>query len=236
MRRPRLAGGAIVSLLAAGMACGPETQAPPTTVASMADSADQVIFGLATDVTLGGVRQANLEADTAYFFDEGTRVELREVHLTFFTPQGTQSAVLTSREGTYDMRANRMEARGDVVLVSEDGRRLTTEQLRYEQGTDQISSDSAFVSIEGGRRLEGIGFRASSDMSRWQCLQACRAGGPVNLPEPTSGQSPSAPPAPLDTTSPLTRPPEGTAEAPPVTAPTADTTPVRPASDSTASR
>ena len=119
--------------------------------------------------------------------------------------------------------------------MSEDGRRLTTEQLRYDQGTDQISSDSAFVSIEGGRRLEGIGFRASSDMSRWQCLQACRAGGPVNLPEPTSGQSPSAP-APLDTTSPVTRPPEGAAEARPVAAATAGTTPAEPASDSTASR
>ena len=206
-----LVGG--IALVALAAACGREAQAPPTVTASMADSADQVAYGLSTEVTHKGIRQAHLDADTAFFFDEGTRVELRTVNLTFFDPQGVQSAVLTSREGTYDMRANQMEARGNVVLVSEDGRRLLTEQLRYDQASDQISSDSAFVSIEGGRRLEGIGFRANSDLSRWQCLEACRAGGPVQLPEPASGQSaPPPPPTPLDTTAPDTT--SGSAEGP----------------------
>ena len=77
-----------------------------------------------------------------------------------------------------------MEARGNVVLVSEDGRRLTSEQLRFDQTADQISSDSAFVLLETGRRLEGIGFRTNSDLTRFQCLRACRGGGAVTIPDP----------------------------------------------------
>jgi LPS export ABC transporter protein LptC len=197
MMRPPLAFAAAVALLAGATACGPDSQAPPTTASSIADSADQVIFGLSTHVSQEGVRQATLDADTAFMFDDATRLELREMRLTFFTTQGTQSAVLTAREGTRNTRTNEMEARGDVVLVSEDGRQLMSEQLRYDEAADQISSDSAFVSIENGRRLEGIGFRANSDLSRWQCLQACRASGTVNIPSTPGEREP--PPAPLDT-------------------------------------
>ena len=170
-------------LAAAGAACE-QTAAPPAAAPSLADSADQTIYGLRSDITQSGVRQAELRADTGFIFDEGTRIELRDVNLTFFTTQGVRDAVLTSREGTYNMRSGQMEARGNVVLVGEDGRRLTSEQLRYEQTADQISSDSAFVLLEAGRRLEGVGFRTNSDLTRFQCLGACRGGGQVTLPQP----------------------------------------------------
>ena len=157
---------------------------PPPAAPSLADSADQTIYGLRSDITQAGVRQAELRADTGFIFDEGTRIELRDVHLTFFTTQGVRDAVLTSREGTYNMRTSQMEARGNVVLVSEDGRRLTSEELRFDQTADQIASDSAFVLLEPGRRLEGVGFRTNSDLTRFQCLGSCRGGGAVTIPDP----------------------------------------------------
>ncbi|HUF26257.1 MAG TPA: LPS export ABC transporter periplasmic protein LptC [Gemmatimonadaceae bacterium] len=186
----------IVVTLAASSACDRQTMTAGTGP-SHADTADQVIIGLWSNLSNEGIRQAVLESDTAFVFQDGTLFELREVDLTFYTDQGTESAVLTSREGTYNTRTNQMEARGDVVLESADGRRLMSEQLRYDQARDEISSDSAFVSIEGDRRLEGIGFRANSDVSRFQCLSACRAGGPVTLPQAT-GPAPVQP----DTTTP----------------------------------
>ena len=174
----------VLPALAGTAAACTETTPPPPAAPSLADSADQTIFGLSTNITQSGVRQAQLRADTAFMFDESTRAELREVHLTFFTTQGVRDAVLTSREGSYNLRTQQMEARGNVVLVSEDGRRLTSEQLRYDQGADQIASDSAFVLLEPGRRLEGIGFRTNSDLTSFQCLRACRGGGAVTIPEP----------------------------------------------------
>ena len=175
----------IAVIAACPLVAGCRDEATTTPAApSLADSADQTAYGLRTNITQGGVRQAELLSDTAFFFNEGTLVELRSVNLTFYTPQGVRDAVLTSREGTYDMRSNRMEARGNVVLVGEDGRRLTSEQLRYEQNIDQIASDSAFVLVEPGRRLAGVGFVTNSDLTRFQCLSACRAGGTVEIPQP----------------------------------------------------
>ena len=157
---------------------------PPVVSNALADSADQVLFGANAILTDRGVMRADLLADTAYFFDEGTRVEMRVVKVTFFNTTGTRSGVLTSREGTYLTRQGNMEARKNVVVTSVDGRRLTSPQLRYDQSADEIASDSAFVLTEPGRRLEGIGFRSDAAMHNVRCLAACGgSAGAVTLPE-----------------------------------------------------
>jgi LPS export ABC transporter protein LptC len=179
MRRLTMLAAAI---LIAG-ACSDRTP-PPVALQenTLMDSADQVMFGINTVLTDQGVRQAVLRADTGFFFDEGTRIELRGVHLTFFTTEGVESAVLTSREGTYDTRQSRTEARGNVVVISQvQNRRLTTEQLRYDQIANLVSSDSAFVLTEPSRRLAGVGF--TSDPAMRNVRTRVRSGtGDILLP------------------------------------------------------
>ncbi|MEA2705236.1 MAG: hypothetical protein QOH22_24, partial [Gemmatimonadaceae bacterium] len=68
-------------------------------------------------------------------------------------------------------RTNSMVARKNVVVVTEDGRRLTTPELTYNQQINQISSDSSFVMTEPNRRLEGVGFRSDPDMKNIQILK-----------------------------------------------------------------
>lgn len=173
--------GTVAAMILAG--CQPGGT-PPVASNALADSADQVLFGANAILTDRGVMRADLLADTAYFFDEGTRVEMREVKVTFFNTTGTRSGVLTSREGTYLSRQGNMEARKDVVVNSVDGRRLTSSQLRYDQAADEIASDSAFVLTEPGRRLEGIGFRSDAAMHNVRCLASCGgSAGAVTLPE-----------------------------------------------------
>ena len=188
-----------VALLVLAMlaACGDDGTAPPRVSGSpMADSADQMMFGVRTLLTDRGVLNAELEADTAFFFDENTRIELRVIKLTFYTRTGERNSVLTGREGTYNTRQSQMEARGNVVVVSEDGRRLTTEQLRYDQVRNEISSDSAFVLTEPGRRLEGIGFTSDPNMNNVRVHRLIEGQGAVStgdLGRPTArpGASPA---------------------------------------------
>ena len=84
------------------------------------------MYGARFNLTDQGVSRARLISDTAYFFDDNTRAALEKVNITFYTVTGAKDAVLTSQRGTYNSRTNNMIARKDVVVVSEDGRRLTT--------------------------------------------------------------------------------------------------------------
>jgi LPS export ABC transporter protein LptC len=181
-------------LVALATACGGEGTAPPQATGSpMLDTADQVMFGISTLLTDRGVLNAELESDTAFFFDENTRIELRVVKLTFYTRTGVRNSVLTSREGTYNTRQSRMEARGNVVVVSEDGRRLTSEQLRYDQMRNEISSDSAFVLTEPGRRLEGIGFTSDPNMNNVRVHRLIEGQGAVSTGDLGQPRSPARP-------------------------------------------
>lgn len=177
--------GLAIVAVAVLAACQDTAQPPVIAGNPLADSADQIMFGARSLITDQGLLRAELLADTAFFFDENTRIEMLDIDLTFYTAQGEKTAVLTSREGTYNTRANRMEARGNVVVVSEDGRELRTEQLRYDQIRNEISSDSAFVATErGGRRVQGVGFVSDPNMNNVRCLASCSGiGGAVTVPQ-----------------------------------------------------
>jgi len=194
---------ALALVIALCAACDTKKQPPVAAHSPLADSADQVMYGLRFNLTDGGIARANLHSDTAYFFDDNTRIELEKVNTTFFTSTGAKDAVLTSRRGTYNSRTSNMIARKDVLVVSEDGRRLTTSELIYNQQRNEISSDSAFVMTEPNRRLEGIGFRSDPNMKNIRILKGASgfargvtteaAPAPPPQTPPTTGPRPVAP-------------------------------------------
>jgi LPS export ABC transporter protein LptC len=183
---------ALALVIALGAACDTKKQPPVAAHSPLADSADQVMYGARFRLTDAGISRALLLADTAYFFDDNTRTELENVNTTFFNSTGAKDAVLTSRRGTYNSRTSNMVARKDVLVVSEDGRRLTTSELIYNQQRNEISSDSAFVMTEPNRRIQGIGFRSDPNMNNIQILKG--ASGVVK--GVTTQTAPAPAPAP----------------------------------------
>lgn len=179
-------------VIAASASCSSKKQPPVAAQSALADSADQIMYGARFTLTDQGMLRAHLLADTAYFFDDNTRIEMEKVNATFYTATGAKDAVLTSQHGTTNTRTNNMIARKNVVVVSEDGRRLTTQELVYSQQLNQISSDSAFVMTEPNRRLEGIGFRSDPNMKNIQILKG--ASGLVRgiSTQPTASTTPPA--------------------------------------------
>ena len=179
------------------VACSQKKQPPVAAHSPLADSADQVMYGMRFVLADNGIQRAQLQSDTAYFFDDNTRIELEKVHTTFFTATGAKNAVLTSERGRFNSRTNNMVARKNVVVVSEDGRRLTTPELTYNQQTNEISSDSAFVMTEPNRRLEGIGFRSDPDMKNIRILKGAsglaRGVSTETAPAPASTTAPTIP-------------------------------------------
>lgn len=174
-------GVLVATLVTVG--CGSTKKTPPVSSNALADSANQVMYGARFNLTDQGVMHAQLVADTAYFFDDNTRVELIRVNSTFYTSTGVKSAVLTSHRGTYHTNTGMMVARGDVAVNSEDGRRLRSEELKYDQSRNEISSDSAFVLTEPDRRLEGVGFRSDPNLQNVHVLKTLSGtAGAVTVP------------------------------------------------------
>ena len=172
----RAFGLALVAVLAA--ACQ-QTSSPPVAKRSVVpDSADQVMYGVRFFLTDGGLRRAELVSDTAFMYDENTRTELRVVNTTFYKVSGEKDAVLTSRTGSYNIRLGSMEARGNVVVVSTDGRKLESPHLRYDPSRNEIASDSSFTITEsGGRVTQGIGFIGDPDLNNVRVLRSTRSRG-----------------------------------------------------------
>lgn len=162
-----LVGGLV---LLGAIACTNGKHKPPVAGATLADSADQVMFGTRFNMTSQGVLRAQLFADTALFFDDNTRIELAHPSTTFYTATGARNAILHARHGTYRTQLGQMIARGDVIVTSEDGRRLTSPELKFDQNRNEISSDSAFVLTEPQHRLEGVGFRSDPNLQNVRVL------------------------------------------------------------------
>ena len=177
---------AVVLMMAIAVAgCKSSSKRPPIEKHSpLADSADQIMFGAKFNMTDNGVARALLMGDTAFFFDANTRVELENVHTTFFTTAGVKSGILTAKHGTYRTQNGLMTARGNVVVISDNGSQLRSPELNYDQAHNQIFTDSSFVQVDSiGRSLTGVGFRSDPDLKNVHILKVISGtGGTVIIP------------------------------------------------------
>jgi LPS export ABC transporter protein LptC len=192
--RAAVVAGIVVALVA----CTSKKQPPVANHSPLADSADQVMYNSRFVLADLGINRAQMHSDTAYFFDDNTRMEFENPVVTFFTATGAKDATLTSRHGTYNNRTSNMIARKNVVVVSEDGRRLTTEELIYNQQRNEISSDSAFLLTEPNRQVSGIGFRSDPNMKNILILKGASGlvrGVSTGQASPTGQASQTAPAA-----------------------------------------
>ncbi len=179
--RPTSLALAIAALAVA--ACSRQGTAPPVkSGVSLADSAEQVMLGVRMLLTDRGVQRGEMFADTAYVFEDQTRFELRKVRATFNTSTGTKDGVLSADRGLYNQRESKLEGFGNVVIVTTEGKRLTSPHMRYMQVQNEVSSDSAFTLVEPGRNVSGIGFRADPQLTRIQILRNLGAQGSFTLP------------------------------------------------------
>src|SRR5882672_12448306 len=156
---------------------------PVTATQAVLDSADQVLVGMTHYVTDAGLLRARVRADTAYFFSNTQRAELRNVHVTFYDETGKPTSTLTSREGTHQWRTGDMQARGNVIVIRDkDGATMKTEVMNYSQVRNEVSSDKSFVWDEPGRHVVGAGFTSDPEFKKITAKRPHGTGGQFLLP------------------------------------------------------
>jgi LPS export ABC transporter protein LptC len=160
--------------------CRKVTQPPVTGDAALADSADQVLFDVRYMLTQSGIKRGQLFADTMFVFGDQSRFLLRRVRSNFSTETGVPNGTLRGDRGTYDLRTQILEGYGNVVVTSTDGRKLTSNHLKYTQARNEISSDSAYTMVRGKDIQRGIGFISDPNLNEFRCLRSC--GGSTLVP------------------------------------------------------
>ena len=141
-------------------ACNEAGGVKPSTVVSASDSADQVLFGFVHFLTRDGVREGEVTADTAFFYDPTQSTVLRNMKLVFIDSTGKPNATITSKVGTYKWQTGNMTAYSNVVLRSADGPVLKSEQLFYDAAKKELTTPLFFTFDKGDDHLQGKGFRS----------------------------------------------------------------------------
>jgi len=165
-RLPRSARLAWTAWLLVGAAACTEVTETPVADAHLLDiAADNVIYGMQSYVTVNGVREGQIEADTAYMFIDSAHVDLRGMRIVFHHEDGRARATVTGRSGEWDQERDVMVARGDVLLlVHADNREIRTEELHYDAYGERIWSDSTTTqTLPDGTVTRGSSFE--SDLS-----------------------------------------------------------------------
>jgi LPS export ABC transporter protein LptC len=137
-----------------------------------------IVFGMTMFISVAGVREGRVEADTAYVFEDSTVIHLRRMEIFFYDQEtGAERATVTGTTGRWDQETNEMVARGDVVLlVHTDGSTIESQEISYDPNNDRIWSDSATVrTLADGSVTSGTSFE--SDMSFENIFIANPRGG-----------------------------------------------------------
>lgn len=153
--------------------------------------ADAVLFDMEDYLTNEGVRSGVIRADTAHVYNDSSEIQMWGVEMTLFNEDGGERAHVTSEEGTLHSVTEEMTARGNVVLVMNQGaQRVESPELHYDPSGDRIWSDSNSVfTREDGRVTRGTCFRSDLSFTSYSVCNIRGSAGAIR-DDPGSGGGP----------------------------------------------
>ncbi len=153
----------LVLLLAAVFltACEKEAREAPS---AEVEAPIQTIYGYHTVETHLGVVRWELFGVKAQRYSGDEDLHLFTVKMLFYE-DGQLSATLTSQKAKVNENTHDMVAQGDVHIVTEDGRTLSSEVLYWDNERQLIHTDLFFRATDGDQVLTGIGLETDPKMT-----------------------------------------------------------------------
>lgn len=128
----------------------------------------------ATETDQGAV-QWKMYARSAATYRARSTVVARGLRIDFFDEKGERASTLTAREGEMNDRTHDMLARGDVVIQTTEGTRMTTDQIQFLNKLQRIQTES-FVRVDRrGDVLTGWGFESDPELKDFQFKREVKA-------------------------------------------------------------
>ena len=125
--------------------------------------------------TDSGRTQWTLFAKSAATYTARDVVIARTLRIDFFGPDARKSSELVAREGELYQRSHDMLARGNVVLQTTEGWRMSTEELTFSNKRNLILSDRLVRVEKEGSVLEGVGFQSDPNLEHFEFREQVRA-------------------------------------------------------------
>ncbi len=124
--------------------------------------------------TNAGIRNWVLVSDLMNKYSGQRDVELITVHIDFYRA-GEKFSTLTADSGLANLQTNNIFTWGDVVVITEDGRKLETEELYFDNESQLIHNDVFNRFTREGDVIEGIGLEATPDLEYIEIKQNVEA-------------------------------------------------------------
>jgi LPS export ABC transporter protein LptC len=161
-----------------------DSKAPPVAAGpSVADSADQILFGMQYLLSTKGIQRGDLRADTAFVMADQSHFDLRRAHVTFTTETGAPQGTMEGNRGVYNTQTQVLEGWGNVIVKLVDGRTLESPHVVFNQLTHQLSSDTNYTIHRGPDTQSGIGFTSNQTFTNFSCLKSCTGQMSILFPE-----------------------------------------------------
>jgi len=156
-----------LAIVPALVGCGEQR---PVDFVPEGDEPDQTIASFTLRQSENGELSWELVAELAYIWDSENLTVADTPHVDFYE-NGVHQATLTATEGTVNMLTNDMQARGGVVVVADDGARLSTEVLNWDSRRERLFTEQPVVLVKGGTTINGQGFESDPDLTDWRIDQ-----------------------------------------------------------------
>jgi LPS export ABC transporter protein LptC len=166
----------LLAVLLAGLAgCGKERAASPS--GASGELPDQEVSDFVLTETDQAMPVWKLYARYAATYNARNVIVARSVRVDFFDEQGEQSSELTAREGEIQLQTRDMTARGNVVLKTREGTRMSTEEMHFLNRQQLIVSPlDQIVRVErAGDVLTGYGFQSDPGLKQFEFKRKVQA-------------------------------------------------------------
>lgn len=178
----------LATILLLGAGCGQKRASAPA--ASKGELPDQEVSDFVITETQAGALEWKLYARKASTFDAKDLVIADHIRIDFFDEEGQKSSELVAREGEINQRTRNMVARGDVVLQTTEGTRLSSQELRFLNREQLVVvPDDQLVRVERGSDvLTGYGFQSDPQLREFEFKRRVEATVRSRAPEAGSGR------------------------------------------------
>jgi LPS export ABC transporter protein LptC len=154
----------VICLMILVSACSrDESSAPRTPV----DMPDQIIENSTIIFSEKGIRSAAIHAQVVAVYERLDLKKATKVHVDFYDQTGNRTSVLVADSGLIQEKKQKFEARGNVVVTTPEGVKLTTESLRWNPETNKIVTDDFVTVTKGKDVITGIGLEADEQLKHF---------------------------------------------------------------------